>query len=255
VILTYRIVLEQYLETNMPSTTISFSESDVVRLILEFMANRELRISMLSLERETGVINGVFSDDLLFLRQLILDGQWDDAVDFVQPLGSVDGFDMVRFRYAVCRHKYLELLCVRADAAPGCDAVAVEEVRLITWLGLGFESIMRDSMIRHIEKHNLVKKIPFNIDSNRNTKNIKIIKIAVVNANLCGRNMRYAHFAEICEKCGNMRNICQSYICVKLTCLSKHCLDKFWSEQDVLYNYGIKQNPDLRGIGNHSIAV
>jgi len=68
----------------MPSTTISISESDVVRLILEFLANRELRISMLSLERETGVINGVFSDDLLFLRQLILDGQWDDAIDFVQ---------------------------------------------------------------------------------------------------------------------------------------------------------------------------
>jgi len=112
----------------MPSTTISFSEDEVVRLILEFLANRELRISMLSLERETGVINGVFSDDLLFLRQLILDGQWDDAVDFVQPLGSVDGFDMVRFRYAVCRHKYLELLCVRADAAPGCDAGAVDEV-------------------------------------------------------------------------------------------------------------------------------
>ena len=112
----------------MPSTTISFNESDVVRLILEFLANRELRISMLSLERETGVINGVFSDDLLFLRQLILDGQWDDAIDFVQPLGSVDGFDMVRFRYAVCRHKYLELLCVRADAAPGCDAGTVDEV-------------------------------------------------------------------------------------------------------------------------------
>ena len=112
----------------MPSTTISFNESDVVRLILEFLAHRELRISMLSLERETGVINGVFSDDLLFLRQLILDGQWDDVIDFVQPLGSVDGFDMVRFRYAVCRHKYLELLCVRADAAPGCDAGAVDEV-------------------------------------------------------------------------------------------------------------------------------
>jgi len=46
----------------------------------------------------------------------------------VQPLGSVDGFDMVRFRYAVCRHKYLELLCVRADAAPGCDVGAVDEV-------------------------------------------------------------------------------------------------------------------------------
>jgi len=46
-----------------------------------------------------------------------------------------------------------------------------------------------------------------NIDSNRNTKNIKIIKTAVENANLCGRNMRYAHPAGICGKCSNMRNI------------------------------------------------
>lgn len=38
----------------------------------------------LSLERESGVINGVFSDDVLFLRQLMLDGQWDDVLEFIQ---------------------------------------------------------------------------------------------------------------------------------------------------------------------------
>ena len=39
-----------------------------------------------ALERETGVINGTISDDALFLRQLIVDGQWDAAMDFVEPL-------------------------------------------------------------------------------------------------------------------------------------------------------------------------
>jgi len=29
--------------------------------------------------------------------------------------------------------------------------------------------------------------------------------------------MRYAHFAEICEKCGNKRNMRQSHIHIKLT--------------------------------------
>ena len=33
--------------------------------------------------------------------------------------------------------------------------------------------------------------------------------------------MRYAHFAEICEICGNMRNMWQSHIRVKLTCLAR----------------------------------
>ena len=47
-----------------------------------------------------------------------------------------------------------------------------------------------------------------NIDSYRNIKNIRIIKIATGNANLCGKNMRYAHFlkyaknAATCEICG-----------------------------------------------------
>jgi len=43
----------------------------------------------------------------------------------------------------------------------------------------------------------------FNIDSNGYTKNINFINIAVENANMCGKNMRYAHYAEICEKRGN----------------------------------------------------
>jgi len=62
--------------------------------------------------------------------------------------------------------------------------------------------------------HNFHK---LNIDSNRHTKNIIIVKIVVEDASLCGKNMRYAHIAEICEKRGNMRNMGQSQIRVKLT--------------------------------------
>lgn len=73
-------------------------EAEVVRLVLEFLANRDLSITQLALERESGVINGAYSDDLLFLRQLILDGQWDDALDFVQPLEDMESFDSKRFK-------------------------------------------------------------------------------------------------------------------------------------------------------------
>jgi len=48
--------------------------------------------------------------------------------------------------------------------------------------------------------------ITTSIDSSRNTKNIKI---AVENANLYGKNMRYAHFAAMCEKCGNIQKMRQ----------------------------------------------
>ncbi|KAK8756778.1 hypothetical protein V5799_000520 [Amblyomma americanum] len=73
-------------------------EAEVVRLVLEFLANWELSISQLVLERESGVINDAISDDLLFLRQLILDGQWDNVLDFVQPLEGMGAFDSKRFK-------------------------------------------------------------------------------------------------------------------------------------------------------------
>ncbi|KAH9488140.1 WD repeat-containing protein 47 [Bulinus truncatus] len=99
----------------MPSGNLNVNEVDVVKLIAEFLQNRTLNISMLSVERETGVINGIFSDDMLFLRQLILDGQWDDVIDFIQPLISIEAFNSKKFQYIILKHKYLELLCIKSE--------------------------------------------------------------------------------------------------------------------------------------------
>ncbi|XP_050683728.1 WD repeat-containing protein 47 isoform X3 [Leptidea sinapis] len=99
----------------MPSTHLNLREDDVVQLALEFLHNRDLHITQLSLERETGVINGNFADDVLFLRQLILDGQWDDVLEFIQPLSTLKAFEAVKFNYAILRHKYIELLCIRSE--------------------------------------------------------------------------------------------------------------------------------------------
>lgn len=118
----------------MPAAHLTLREEDVVRLTLEFLHSRDLHISQLSLERETGVINGQYSDDVLFLRQLILDGQWDDVLEFIQPLEALPGFDMRRFTYSILRHKYVELLCIKSEAnliAAGTNGSvdnAVEEV-------------------------------------------------------------------------------------------------------------------------------
>lgn len=99
-------------------------------MALEFLHNRELHISQLSLERETGVINGCYSDDVLFLRQLILDGQWDDVLEFIQPLEALQSFDMRKFSYTILKHKYVELLCIKSEANVQGSSVdnAVEEV-------------------------------------------------------------------------------------------------------------------------------
>lgn len=94
---------------------LTLREEDIVRISLEFLSNRELHITQLSLERETGVINGIYSDDVLFLRQLILDGQWEDVLEFIQPLCELQAFDMKLFKYTILRHKYIELLCIKSE--------------------------------------------------------------------------------------------------------------------------------------------
>nr|XP_057923597.1 WD repeat-containing protein 47 [Doryrhamphus excisus] len=92
--------------------TINVKEVEIIKVILDFLHSRKLHISMLALEKESGVINGLYSDDMLFLRQLVLDGQWDEVLQFIQPLECMEKFDKKRFRYIVLKQKFLEALCV-----------------------------------------------------------------------------------------------------------------------------------------------
>ncbi|GBP93243.1 WD repeat-containing protein 47 [Eumeta japonica] len=120
----------------MPSTHLNLREDDVVRLALEFLHNRDLHITQLSLERETGVINGNYADDVLFLRQLILDGQWDDVLEFIQPLGALRAFEADKFNYAILRHKYIELLCIKSEikAYNNVENIVEEIVKVLSQL-------------------------------------------------------------------------------------------------------------------------
>ena len=100
-------------------------EEDAIRLIIEFLSRRDLCISQLSLERESGIYNCNFSDDLIFLRQLILDGQWEDVLQFVSPLKSIESFSSRKFQFLIYKHKYVELLCIRSEAGALSQAVEV----------------------------------------------------------------------------------------------------------------------------------
>jgi hypothetical protein len=111
---------------------VNINEKDIIKLIIEFLANRELNISMLDLERETGVINSNYSDDILFLRQLILDGQWDDAIEFIQPLKQIDSFNSKQFHYLIMKYQYLELLCLKSEANVHDNQLSVDQ--LVTYL-------------------------------------------------------------------------------------------------------------------------
>lgn len=53
--------------------TINVKEVEIIKVILDFLNSRKLHISMLALEKESGVINGLYSDDMLFLRCSVWD--------------------------------------------------------------------------------------------------------------------------------------------------------------------------------------
>lgn len=106
--------------------TINIKEAEVIKLILDFLNSRRLHISMLALEKESGVINGLYSDDMLFLRQLVLDGQWDEVMQFIQPLEGLEKFNKKRFRYIIYKQKFLEALCVNNAMSAAEDPLNLE---------------------------------------------------------------------------------------------------------------------------------
>ena len=141
-----------------PQTHLLLKEEDVVKLACEFLQNRDMHISQVTLERESGVINGNYSDDLLFLRQLILDGQvfdllfnihfelfnilqdssviyllifstfdfqWDDILEFIQPLQALPSFDQNRFHYQILKAKLIELVCIKSET-PAQQGIILE---------------------------------------------------------------------------------------------------------------------------------
>ncbi|XP_071948353.1 WD repeat-containing protein 47-like isoform X2 [Antedon mediterranea] len=112
----------------MVFTKIAIKESDILKLVLDFLSSRELLMSMRTVEKESGVVNGLFSDDVLFLRHLILDGQWDDVLEFIQPLEGIPTFEENVFRYKILKHKYLEMLCMQSEDFQNQMELSAEEV-------------------------------------------------------------------------------------------------------------------------------
>jgi len=109
-------------------TQLILREQDVVKLACEFLENREMNITQIALERESGVINGDLSDDVIFLRQLILDGQWEDCLEFIQPLSQLPTFNTQLFQFILLKHKFLELLCIKSEVNLEPPDTAVDQV-------------------------------------------------------------------------------------------------------------------------------
>jgi hypothetical protein len=55
---------------------LEIAHKDAVLLILDYLAENNLIASLLALEKETGLSLNKYSNEITFLRSLILEGNW-----------------------------------------------------------------------------------------------------------------------------------------------------------------------------------
>ena len=112
----------------MINTSVVVEDNQVVRLILEFLDSRKLHNTMRTLEKEAGIVNCGFSDDILFLRDLVLDGEWEAVLIFAQPFEGIDGFDSKQFRYLVLKQKFMEVLYFKSGFGGNSTSYSIEDL-------------------------------------------------------------------------------------------------------------------------------
>ena len=64
--------------------------------------------TLVSLENETGVNLFEYNREITFLRQLILDGHWSDAEEFLKPLKEHPKFEYNNSIFEIRKQKFLE---------------------------------------------------------------------------------------------------------------------------------------------------
>ena len=61
-------------------------ESSVLQIVLGYLEERGYISSMRCLEKETGISNSPSDDDLSYVRELVLDGRFEDVLRFLEPI-------------------------------------------------------------------------------------------------------------------------------------------------------------------------
>jgi len=106
-------------------------EEDLIKLIEEYLESREYHVTLRTLERESSVNNCDYSDVVLFVRDLVLDGDFEEVLRFGDSLKSLQSnemFDQRRFNYIILRQKFIELIYRKAHVLNKQNIDTVSEV-------------------------------------------------------------------------------------------------------------------------------
>lgn len=74
----------------------------------DFLKSENLDKTLVSLEEETGTNLFNYNREIMFFRQLILDGQWKDAEEFLKPLKEHSNFEYNSSIFEIRKQKFLE---------------------------------------------------------------------------------------------------------------------------------------------------
>ena len=112
---------------------LELGHKDVILCLLDFLREHNMLASMLALEREAGLSLLKYSNEITFLRKLILEGAWPQIESLLKAVGAKgNNFDLKKAMFHIKRQIYLEMLAgssldkealqwVVQDLQPFCD--------------------------------------------------------------------------------------------------------------------------------------
>jgi hypothetical protein len=84
-----------------------YFKNDIILLIMDFLYSLDYIDSLITIEKETKLSIFTYNKELSFLRKLIIEGNWEEAENFLLPLKSNENF---QYNSAI---KYLKLQKIR----------------------------------------------------------------------------------------------------------------------------------------------
>ena len=98
------------------SMKIMLKSDEIILIILQYLKEHGLVKSMLALESETKLRLSQYGKEISFFRQLIVEGQWEDAENFLNPLKIRQHFNYDRAVFELKKQQFLEdIECCHSD--------------------------------------------------------------------------------------------------------------------------------------------
>lgn len=137
-------------------------KSNIVLLLLDYLKQEGYEGSYISLEKESGITLYDYPKEIIFLRSLILNGQWKDVEEFIAPMSEILG--EISFRscmFEIKKQVFIEI--VEKENSRVEDLVMMlNEIQL---LAPNQESF--NQLVKFLSQSNSDEEVDFEISSSR----------------------------------------------------------------------------------------